>query len=76
MALTPGRNRADIAGLLGEAPADLPDDENPVDHGLDSARVMALAGRRRPAPGTGTAFGAPAEKPAIEHRASLPGVQG
>lgn len=68
MALTPGQNRAGAAGL--------PDDGNLVDHGLDSARAMSLTEQRRQAHGTGATFGAPAEKPAIGHRAPLLGVRG
>lgn len=45
MALTLEQLRKDVADVLGEDPADIPDDENLVDYGLDSVRLMALAGR-------------------------------
>ncbi|WP_369348419.1 phosphopantetheine-binding protein [Stenotrophomonas sp. JAG2] len=41
-ALTLERMRADVAGMLGEAPEDIHDDENLMDLGLDSMRVLGL----------------------------------
>ena len=41
-ALTLERMRADVAGMLGEAPEDIQDDENLMDLGLDSMRVLGL----------------------------------
>ncbi|MEN5203169.1 phosphopantetheine-binding protein [Stenotrophomonas sp. TWI700] len=41
-ALTLERMRADVAGMLGEAPEDIRDDENLMDLGLDSMRVLGL----------------------------------
>ncbi|MEU9040420.1 phosphopantetheine-binding protein [Kitasatospora sp. NPDC048343] len=41
------RIRAEVADLLGEDPADIPLDENLVDWGLDSIRLMTLAERWR-----------------------------
>ncbi|MEN5041462.1 phosphopantetheine-binding protein [Stenotrophomonas sp. TWI1149] len=41
-ALTLERMRADVAGMLGEAPEDVQDDENLMDLGLDSMRVLGL----------------------------------
>jgi aryl carrier-like protein len=40
--LTLERMRADVAGMLGEAPEDIQDDENLMDLGLDSMRVLGL----------------------------------
>lgn len=36
------RMRADVAGMLGEAPQDIGDDDNLIDLGLDSMRVLGL----------------------------------
>ncbi|WP_310232416.1 phosphopantetheine-binding protein [Luteimonas terrae] len=41
-ALTLGRMRADVARLVGEAPEDVRDDDNLMDLGLDSMRVLGL----------------------------------
>lgn len=41
-ALTLERMRVDVAGMLGEAPEDIQDDENLMDLGLDSMRVLGL----------------------------------
>lgn len=41
-ALTLERMRADVAGMLGEAPEDIQDHENLMDLGLDSMRVLGL----------------------------------
>lgn len=41
-ALTLERMRADVAGMLGEAPEDIQEDENLMDLGLDSMRVLGL----------------------------------
>ncbi len=41
-ALTLERMRADVAGMLGESPEDIQDDENLMDLGLDSMRVLGL----------------------------------
>lgn len=40
--LTLERMRADVAALLGEAPEDIGDDDNLIDLGLDSMRVLGL----------------------------------
>jgi aryl carrier-like protein len=40
--LTLERMRADIAGMLGEAPAAVGDDDHLMDLGLDSMRVLGL----------------------------------
>ncbi|MGK5637456.1 phosphopantetheine-binding protein [Streptomyces sp. URMC 126] len=39
--------RHDVADVLGEDPADLPDDEDLRDLGLDSIRLMSLVERWR-----------------------------
>ncbi|MDX5517446.1 MULTISPECIES: phosphopantetheine-binding protein [Stenotrophomonas] len=41
-ALTLERMRADVAEMLGEAPEDIGNDENLMDLGLDSMRVLGL----------------------------------
>lgn len=41
--------RADIARILHEDPADIADDDNLMDHGLDSMRTMTLASQWRAA---------------------------
>jgi len=41
-ALSLERMRADVAGMLGEAPEDIGDDDNLMDLGLDSMRVLGL----------------------------------
>lgn len=47
MALSIETLRADVADVLGEDPADIPLDENLLDYGLDSIRVMTLVSRWR-----------------------------
>lgn len=44
-ALSLQRLRIDVANMLGEAPEEIADDDNLVDHGLDSMRVLNLASR-------------------------------
>ncbi|WP_031064818.1 phosphopantetheine-binding protein [Streptomyces sp. NRRL WC-3742] len=67
------RIRAEVADLLGEDPADIPPDENLVDWGLDSIRLMTLAERWR-AEGAEVAFVQLAERPAVEAWAELLGA--
>ncbi|RKT11544.1 aryl carrier-like protein [Streptomyces sp. 1114.5] len=67
------RIRAEVADLLGEDPADIPLDENLVDWGLDSIRLMSLAERWR-AEGAEVAFVQLAQRPAIEAWAELLGA--
>ncbi|MCT9075727.1 phosphopantetheine-binding protein [Streptomyces fulvoviolaceus] len=74
MALTLERIRTDIADCLGEEPADIPVDENLVDYGLDSVRIMALLERWRREHGVQADFADLAEQPAIEAWAPLLGV--
>lgn len=47
--LTLDRMRADIARMLHEAPEDIRDDDNLMDLGLDSMRLMKLASQWREA---------------------------
>ncbi|MFF2613054.1 phosphopantetheine-binding protein [Kitasatospora sp. NPDC058046] len=67
------RIRVEVADLLGEDPAEIPLDENLVDWGLDSIRLMTLAGRWQEA-GAEVAFVQLAERPAIEAWAELLGA--
>nr|WP_285620081.1 phosphopantetheine-binding protein [Actinoallomurus iriomotensis] len=68
------RIRADVADSLGEDPADIPVDENLVDYGIDSVRIMTLLERWRREHGVEAAFADLAEQPAIESWAPLLGV--
>nr|BFD94360.1 hypothetical protein KitaXyl93_57200 [Kitasatospora sp. Xyl93] len=67
------RIRAEVADLLGEDPAEIPLDENLVDWGLDSIRLMTLAARWQEA-GAEVAFVQLAERPVIEAWAELLGA--
>lgn len=71
MALTLELIRHDVADALGEDPADIPLDENLLDYGLDSVRIMALLGRWRRDHGVKADFTDLAEQPAIESWAPL-----
>lgn len=59
------RLRADVADVLGEDPADIPDEENLADLGLDSVRLMSLVERWRTDHGLTVSFVELAEKPGI-----------
>lgn len=74
MALTLELIRGDVADCLGEDPADIPLDENLVDYGLDSVRLMTLLERWRREHGVEADFAGLAEQPAIEAWAPLLGV--
>nr|WP_230988911.1 phosphopantetheine-binding protein [Streptomyces cacaoi] len=63
--LTLDRVRADVADVLGEDPADIADDDNLADAGLDSVRLMALVERWRTAHGIDISFVELAERPGI-----------
>ncbi|MFK8849655.1 phosphopantetheine-binding protein [Streptomyces sp. Ac-502] len=76
MALTLEQLRKDVADVLGEEPADIPDDENLVDYGLDSVRLMALAGRWNRDHGIEVAVADLSEEPALEKWAVLLGATG
>lgn len=72
--LTAERIRADVADCLGEDPADIPLDENLVDHGLDSVRIMTLLERWRRDHGVEASFADLAERPAVDAWAPLLGA--
>ncbi|MEU5083648.1 MULTISPECIES: phosphopantetheine-binding protein [Streptomyces] len=74
MALTVEQIRTDVADCLGEDPADIPVDENLVDYGLDSVRIMALLERWRHEHAVTAGFADLAEQPAIEAWARLLGA--
>ncbi|MET9594407.1 phosphopantetheine-binding protein [Streptomyces sp. NPDC006516] len=74
MALTLELIRQDVADALGEDPEDIPLDENLLDYGLDSVRIMALLGRWRRDHGVEADFADLAEQPAVEAWAPLLGV--
>lgn len=74
MALTLDQIRSDVADALGEDPADIPPDENLVDHGLDSIRIMSLLERWRREHGVRADFADLAEQPAVEAWARLLGT--
>ena len=64
--LTLERMRADIAAMLHEDPADILNDDNLMDLGLDSMRAMTLASRWREA-GAKIEFAEMAENASLEH---------
>ncbi|MFE5207264.1 phosphopantetheine-binding protein [Streptomyces sp. NPDC056600] len=74
MALTLHQIHADVADCLGEDPAEIPVDENLVDHGLDSVRIMTLLEGWRRDHGVGADFADLAEQPAVEAWARLLGA--
>ncbi|WAZ26994.1 phosphopantetheine-binding protein [Streptomyces cinnabarinus] len=74
MPLTVERIRADVADCLGEEPADIPLDENLVDYGLDSVRIMALLERWRHEYDAKADFADLAEQPAVAAWARLLGA--
>ncbi|MEV7085424.1 phosphopantetheine-binding protein [Streptomyces sp. NPDC093085] len=74
MSLTLEQIHAEVADCLGEDPADIPVDENLVDHGLDSVRVMTLLERWRRDHGVTVSFADLAEQPAVEAWARILGA--
>lgn len=68
--MTPEKVRADVADVLGEDPADLDDDENLVDRGLDSIRILMLSTKWH-AEGVDTGFLDLATEPTIRAWARL-----
>ncbi|RFU82311.1 isochorismatase [Streptomyces triticagri] len=74
MALTLEQIRADVADALGEDPAEIPFDENLLDYGLDSVRIMALLEGWRRDHAVSADFADLAEQPAIEAWAPMLGV--
>ncbi|MFH8799253.1 phosphopantetheine-binding protein [Streptomyces sp. NPDC017936] len=74
MPLTVEQIRNDVADCLGEDPADIPVDEDLVDHGLDSVRVMALLEGWRRDHAVTAGFADLAERPTVEAWALLLGA--
>jgi bifunctional isochorismate lyase / aryl carrier protein len=56
--------RSDVAGILETAPAEIGDEDNLVDHGLDSVRLLALVNRWQGA-GAQVSFLDLAEEPSL-----------
>ncbi|MER5550666.1 phosphopantetheine-binding protein [Streptomyces sp. NPDC002793] len=71
MALTLELIRHQVADALGQEPADVPLDENLMDHGLDSVRIMSLLERWRREHGVEADFADLAEDPSITTWVSL-----
>ncbi|MET9805816.1 phosphopantetheine-binding protein [Streptomyces halstedii] len=69
--LSPERVRADVAELLDCDPADIAADENLVDLGLDSVRIMVLIERWRAAGAASLEFPDLAEQPELAHWTAL-----
>jgi aryl carrier-like protein len=74
MSLTLEQIRHDVAESLGEDPAEIPVDDNLVDWGLDSVRIMTLLERWRREHGVRAGFEDLAERPAVEAWAALLGA--
>jgi bifunctional isochorismate lyase / aryl carrier protein len=74
-ALTAERIRADVAEVLGEDPAGVPVDENLLDLGLDSVRIMTLLARWRRDHAVTAGFADLAERPAVAAWAELLGAR-
>ncbi|USQ85071.1 phosphopantetheine-binding protein [Streptomyces phaeoluteigriseus] len=75
MSLTVEQIRADVADVLGEEPEDIPVDENLLDLGLDSVRIMTLLERWRHDHAVTAGFADLAERPAVEAWAALLGAE-
>ncbi|MEU4657439.1 phosphopantetheine-binding protein [Streptomyces sp. NPDC023723] len=69
--LSPDRIRADVAELLGCAPADIAPDENLRDLGLDSVRLMTLVERWRAGGAAELELPDLAERPELAHWTAL-----
>ncbi|WP_367128669.1 phosphopantetheine-binding protein [Saccharothrix sp. HUAS TT1] len=69
--LTADRIRADVADLLGCDPAEVADDADLLDLGLDSMRIMSLVERWRAAGATGLEFADLAEQPRLDRWTEL-----
>lgn len=69
--LSPDRVRADIAELLGCEPGEIAPDDNLVDLGLDSMRIMVLVERWRAAGATTLEFPDLFEQPELAHWQTL-----
>ena len=62
--LTADQLRSDVAELLATAPSEIGDDDDLLDHGLDSVRLIVLVERWRAA-GFDTDFASLAEQPTL-----------
>lgn len=69
--LSPERVRADVAELLNCDPAGIAPEENLVDLGLDSVRIMVLVDRWRAAGAAALEFADLAEQPELGHWTEL-----
>ncbi|MCF3118288.1 MULTISPECIES: phosphopantetheine-binding protein [Streptomyces] len=69
--LSAERIRADVAELLGCDPAEIAPDDNLLDHGLDSMRIMTLIERWRAAGAPAVEFPDLAEQPELAHWTAL-----
>ena len=69
--LSPERVRADVAELLDCDPAGIAPEENLVDLGLDSVRIMVLVDRWRAAGAAALEFADLAEQPELGHWTEL-----
>ncbi len=69
--LSPERVRADVAELLGCDPAAIAPDDDLVDLGLDSVRIMTLVERWRAAGASTLEFPDLAEQPELGHWTAL-----
>ena len=70
-ALTEDRIRADVAELLDCAPDGIDPEEDLLDRGLDSVRIMTLVERWRDAGAPGLEFPDLAEEPVLRHWVEL-----
>lgn len=68
---TPERIRADVAELLDCAPQDIDPEEDLLDRGLDSMRIMTLVERWRAAGAPGLEFPDLAEEPVLRRWAEI-----
>lgn len=69
--LSADRIRADVAGLLACAPEEIALDEDLLERGLDSVRLMTLVERWRAAGAAGVEFPDLAERPELRHWTAL-----
>lgn len=69
--LSPERVRADVAELLDCEPTEIAPEENLVDLGLDSVRIMVLVERWRAAGAAALEFPDLAEQPELAHWTTL-----
>ncbi|GHE53326.1 hypothetical protein GCM10018785_23590 [Streptomyces longispororuber] len=69
--LSPERIRADVAELLDCDPSEIEPEENLIDLGLDSVRIMTLIERWRAAGAAAVEFPDLAERPELAHWTAL-----